>query len=286
VTSKGIWSAGLLALGAVAAFCIWQHAPSISASTASSAPIAPIADSTKAIVAAGSAGAKSVLPPAVTGPTSSETSRMPSGDSINAVPRIETPASKPPKLEPKVEAPKVEAPKVEAPKVEAPKIETPKLDSPIVVAPKVEPPSAIVPSMPTTKARSTFVKVKKKRVVVANRGAKGCEFKRDNAVVRSICFNFNSARLTTASKAKLNAIIPKLKQSNQFELNGFADSVGSKAYNSDLSERRSKAVLKYLVSKGVDANKVAVKSFGSDSAEKQRMGKSQLERRVDVRVVP
>jgi outer membrane protein OmpA-like peptidoglycan-associated protein len=84
----------------------------------------------------------------------------------------------------------------------------------------------------------------------------------------------------------LNAIIPTLRQGNQFELNGFADSVGSKAYNSDLSERRNKAVLKYLVSKGIDANKVAVKSFGSDSAEKQRMGKSQLERRVDVRVVP
>jgi outer membrane protein OmpA-like peptidoglycan-associated protein len=274
VTSKGIWSAGLLALGAVAAFCIWQHAPSITA------PTAPIADATKAIVA-GATTAKSVLPPAVTGPTSNATSRMPAGDSINVGPKLDTSAAKPAKVEPKVELPKPEAPKIQAPVIEAPKVEPPKVEQPVVELRK-----AIVPSMPTAKAQSTFVKAKKKRIVAANRGSRGCEFKRDSAVVRSICFNFNSARLNTASKAKLNAIIPTLKQGNQFELNGFADAIGSKAYNTDLSERRNKAVLKYLVSKGVDASKIAVKSFGSDSAEKQKSGKSQLERRVDVRVVP
>jgi outer membrane protein OmpA-like peptidoglycan-associated protein len=43
--------------------------------------------------------------------------------------------------------------------------------------------------------------------------------------------------------------------------------------------------LKYLQTKGVDANKVIVRSYGSDEAEKVSLGKNQRERRVDVRVL-
>jgi outer membrane protein OmpA-like peptidoglycan-associated protein len=262
VTSKGIWSAGIVALGALAAFCIWHHAPvGAPASQASStAAIATAATTSAATIT------KGVLPPAVTGPTADVTASMPSGKSIPVAPKLETPTIVT-KVEPKIQAPVVDAPKVEAPApiAEAPKVET----KPFVVAPK---PLAI--------------KVKKKRVMVAKRFSSGCEYKRDSAVVRSICFNFNSDRLSASSKAKLNAIIPTLKDGKQFELNGFADAVGKKTYNSNLSERRSKAVLKYLESKGIDATKVSVKSFGSEEAEKQKMGKNQRERRVDIRLSP
>jgi outer membrane protein OmpA-like peptidoglycan-associated protein len=270
VTSKGIWSAGIVALGALAAFCIWHHAPVGVPATQAIPKLSNAATTTVASTAAANA-VKGVLPPAVTGPTSDVTVNMPSGKSIPVVPKLQAPAIVE-KVEPKIEAAKVEPPKVEPPKIEPP--------TPVVDAPKVE----VKPSVVTPKPMA--MKVKKKRVMVAKRLNTGCEYKRDSNVVRSICFNFNSDRLSAASKAKLNAIIPTLKDGKQFELNGFADAVGKKTYNSNLSERRNKAVLKYLESKGIDAAKVSVKSFGSEEAEKQKMGKNQRERRVDIRVTP
>jgi outer membrane protein OmpA-like peptidoglycan-associated protein len=276
VTSKGIWSVGIAALGALAAFCIWQHAPT---STSTSQVPQIVSTTTPSVIAP-----KGVLPPVVTGPTADATIRMPSGEPATVTPKIEAPLTTPavpPKVAPQVlpdvvakPEPKVEVPKVEAPVAAIPN--SPKVDTtPLVIAPK-----------PAVAAKQILVKPKKKRAMLAKRSNAGCEYKRDSNVVRSICFNFNSDRLSASSKAKLNAILPTLKAGNQFELNGFADAVGNKTYNSNLSERRSKAVLKYLTSKGVDASKVSVKSFGSEEAEKQKPGKNQKERRVDVRVLP
>jgi outer membrane protein OmpA-like peptidoglycan-associated protein len=273
VTSTGIWRAGIVALSALAAFCIWHHAPTGAPTVA---PITQAQKSTSTIAPSVSVP-KAVLPPSVTGPTSDATIRMPSGESsptssrapaVIAAPKV-TP-SVVAKVEPKIEVPKVETPKVEAPKLEAPKLEA----TPIAIAPK-----------PAAQPKRGLTKAKKKRLLLAKRSKIGCEYKRDS-VVRSVCFNFNSSRLSASSKAKLNAIIPTLKDAKQFELNGFADSVGNKTYNSNLSERRSKAVLKYLASKGIDTSKVSVKSFGSEKADKQQLGKSQKERRVDVLVIP
>jgi outer membrane protein OmpA-like peptidoglycan-associated protein len=271
VTSKGIWSAGIVALGALAAFCIWHHAPVSAPAIQATTNL-----SSAATISAAANAVKGVLPPVVTGPSSDATANMPSGKSISIAPKLETPADVA-KVEPKVVVPAVEAPKIETPKVEPLKVEPP---APIAEAPKVE----IKPPVVTPKPIAA--KTKKKRVMVAKRLNSGCEYKRDSSVVRSICFNFNSDRLSAVSKAKLNAIIPTLKDGKQFELNGFADAVGKKTYNSNLSERRSKAVLKYLESKGIDAAKVSVKSFGSEEAEKQKIGKSQRERRVDIRLAP
>jgi outer membrane protein OmpA-like peptidoglycan-associated protein len=274
VTSKGIWSAGIVALSALAAFCIWHHAP-VSAPTTQALPNA--ASTTAASTTAATSTAettnvvKGALPPAVTGPTSGAIVNMPTAKSIPVAPKLEAPLAVA-KVEPKIEVPAVEIPKVEAPKIEPP--------APIAEAPKVEVKPAVVPPKPIA------VKAKKKRVMIAKRYGNGCDNKRDANVVRSICFNFNSDRLSAASKVKLNAVIPTLKDGKQFELNGFADAVGKKAYNSNLSERRNTAVLKYLESKGIDASKVSVKSFGSEEAEKQKMGKNQRERRVDIRLSP
>jgi outer membrane protein OmpA-like peptidoglycan-associated protein len=270
VTSSGIWRAGIVALSALAAFCVWHHAPTGAPTVA---PITQAQKNTSAIAPSASVP-KAVLPPSVTGPTSDATIRMPSGESSPTSSRAPAVIAAP-KVEPKIEAPKVEVPKVETPKVEAPKVEAPKVEAtPIAIAPK-----------PAAQPKRGLTKAKKKRLLLAKRSKIGCEYKRDS-LVRSVCFNFNSSRLSASSKAKLNAIIPTLKDAKQFELNGFADSVGNKTYNSNLSERRSKAVLKYLASKGIDTSKVSVKSFGSEKADKQQLGKSQKERRVDVLVIP
>jgi outer membrane protein OmpA-like peptidoglycan-associated protein len=280
VTSKGIWTAGLVALGALAAFCIWHHAPVTT-------PAVPASQNVSASTSTNTL--KGVLPPVVTGPTSDATANMPSGKAISVTPKTETPiVAPPPVVAPAVEAkvePKIETPVAVLPKVEPPKIEVP---APVADTPKADAKLTMVAPKPVAKLKPTAVKPKQSVYVIkyAKKSNYGCGYKRDNNVVKSVCFNFNSDRLSTASKAKLNAIIPTLKEGKQFELNGFADAVGNKAYNNDLSERRNKAVLKYLQSKGIDADKVSVKSFGSEEAEKQKKGKNQRERRVDIRVLP
>lgn len=67
---------------------------------------------------------------------------------------------------------------------------------------------------------------------------------------------------------------------------GHTDSVGSEAYNQKLSERRANAVKSYLVSKGVDGEKIVTEGKGelqpiADNATKEGRAKN---RRVEITV--
>jgi outer membrane protein OmpA-like peptidoglycan-associated protein len=282
VTTKGIWGFGATALAALAAFCIWQHGPTIAASEASVGSNTQTSAELK-MAQAETNSKNRALPPAVTGPSAENIATMPKGA---AVPSATPPSVSMPVAPAKVEAPKIEPPPKVAPPV-APTVQAPAPDAvakPEVAFPKVN----IAPVAPLAKASKpkSAARVQRASFSHAKLTNSGCEVKGSAAVLKSVCFGFNSARLSAASKAKLAALVPSLKASDkQYELSGFADAVGSKVYNADLSARRSQAVLKYLQTKGVDAGKVVVRSYGSDEAEKVRLGKNQRERRVDVRVL-
>lgn len=83
---------------------------------------------------------------------------------------------------------------------------------------------------------------------------------------RTFYFGFDSAKLTPEAITKLDkiaAIIKSAGNTHTAKITGFADRVGSSAYNQKLSERRAAAVQKYLVKQGV-ANTVitAVQGVG------------------------
>jgi OmpA-OmpF porin, OOP family len=68
---------------------------------------------------------------------------------------------------------------------------------------------------------------------------------------------------------------------------GHTDSIGSKAYNQKLSLRRANAVKAYLVSKGIEANRVYTEGKGetqpiADNKTKEGRAKN---RRVEIEVV-
>jgi outer membrane protein OmpA-like peptidoglycan-associated protein len=70
-------------------------------------------------------------------------------------------------------------------------------------------------------------------------------------------------------------------------LEGHTDSTNTAAYNLDLSARRAKAVLSYLVKQGLDAGRLSSKGFGLDkpiASNATAQGRS-LNRRVEVSVV-
>ena len=80
----------------------------------------------------------------------------------------------------------------------------------------------------------------------------------------AVFFSKGKADLTQADKARLNLFAEGIKgvESN-FTIDGYADkATGSAKTNQALSEKRAKAVMDYLVSQGVPANKLSINANG------------------------
>ncbi|MGP1676197.1 MAG: outer membrane protein OmpA [Giesbergeria sp.] len=102
-------------------------------------------------------------------------------------------------------------------------------------------------------------------------------------------FDFDKSALKPEGKARLDDLVGKLKAVNLEVVIaiGHTDSIGSKAYNQKLSERRANSVKAYLVSKGVEANRIHTegKSETQPVADnKTREGRAR-NRRVEIEVV-
>ena len=102
-------------------------------------------------------------------------------------------------------------------------------------------------------------------------------------------FDFDKSVLKPAGKAKLDDLIAKVKDINLEVIIavGHTDSVGSDAYNQKLSIRRSEAVKAYLVSKGIEKNRVYTEGKGEKQPvadNKTKDGRSK-NRRVEIEVV-
>jgi outer membrane protein OmpA-like peptidoglycan-associated protein len=109
-----------------------------------------------------------------------------------------------------------------------------------------------------------------------------CGAKPSQKVIQSICFATNSATLSNESKRKLSITAQQLKaQANQrLEIAGFTDGSGNNRSNVQLSEKRSQAVVNYLVAQGVDRALLTNKGYGEESAKR-----AQQHRRVDLKVL-
>jgi OOP family OmpA-OmpF porin len=72
-------------------------------------------------------------------------------------------------------------------------------------------------------------------------------------------FGFDKSKLTADGKAELDQAGAKIKGNPDIELvmvTGHTDRIGSDAYNQKLSERRANQVKDYLVSQGIEANRL------------------------------
>jgi len=115
-------------------------------------------------------------------------------------------------------------------------------------------------------------------------------------------FDFNKAVLRPEGKAKLDDVAVKAKgiKLEVILAVGHTDRIGKDAYNQKLSEKRAAAVKEYLVSKGIEANRVYTegkgekqpvtgdkcKGLGAESGKNKKLVDClQPDRRVDVEVI-
>lgn len=102
-------------------------------------------------------------------------------------------------------------------------------------------------------------------------------------------FDFNKSVLKPEGKAKLDDLVGKVKGINLEVIIavGHTDSVGSDAYNQKLSVARSEAVKAYLVSQGIEKNRVYTEGKGEKQpvADNKTAEGRAKNRRVEIEVV-
>ena len=102
-------------------------------------------------------------------------------------------------------------------------------------------------------------------------------------------FDFDKATLKPAGKAKLDDLVGKVKGINLEVIIavGHTDNVGSDVYNQKLAVKRAESVKAYLVSKGIEKNRIYTEGKGekqpvADNKTNEGRGKN---RRVEIEVV-
>jgi OOP family OmpA-OmpF porin len=135
-------------------------------------------------------------------------------------------------------------------------------------APPPPPPPAAAPAKPAAKPAPVAEKV---------------------TLAADVLFDFDKAVLKNEGKSKLDDLAAKVKAINLEVVIaiGHTDSVGSDAYNQKLSVRRAESVKSYLVSKGVEPNRIYTEGKGEKQpvASNKTADGRQKNRRVEIEVI-
>lgn len=105
----------------------------------------------------------------------------------------------------------------------------------------------------------------------------------------NITFETNSSDLNTNSYLELDKIIDLLNKNPNInvEISAHTDDVGSESYNLNLSEKRAKSVVNYLVDHDVNSNRLIAKGYGesqplvANNSEQNRA----KNRRVELKII-
>ena len=81
-----------------------------------------------------------------------------------------------------------------------------------------------------------------------------------------ILFEVDNSGLTALAKATLNSQADWLLLNSEYQvlIEGHADEQGTRDYNLALGARRAQMVKEYLISRGVDPNKISIVTYGKE----------------------
>jgi outer membrane protein OmpA-like peptidoglycan-associated protein len=84
-------------------------------------------------------------------------------------------------------------------------------------------------------------------------------------VLKNIQFEFNGYKLLESSKVELDRVVQILNENPtlKININGHTDNIGGNASNLLLSANRAKAVIDYIIEKGIERNRLQSKGFGA-----------------------
>ncbi len=148
--------------------------------------------------------------------------------------------------------------------------------------------AAVVPAVSDTVKR-TAVMVDTTKKVAAKAAEPTTTI--DGIKVRPIYYDFNKSDLRTASNTELDNLAAILAKHPEYNatIKANTDAIGNAAYNKALSQRRAKAAIAFLKTKGVKATRLKVETLGKAApvAKNALNGKDseegrQLNRRVDL----
>lgn len=144
----------------------------------------------------------------------------------------------------------------------------PPAPKPVVAPPPPPPPPAAKPKPAPAKPKPVAEKV---------------------TLAADVLFDFDKSALKPEGKNKLDDLAGKIRGVNLEVVIaiGHTDSIGSDAYNQKLSIRRAESVKAYLVSKGVEPNRIYTEGKGEKqpvASNKTREGR-QKNRRVEIEVI-
>lgn len=80
----------------------------------------------------------------------------------------------------------------------------------------------------------------------------------------TVYFDFDKHNIKTDAGITLDSVYNVLTQfpGATLQVSGYTDMLGSEEYNKILADKRAKACKQYLVSKGIDSNRISIESFG------------------------
>ena len=108
-------------------------------------------------------------------------------------------------------------------------------------------------------------------------------------VLRNLFFETDSWNILPKSETELNIISELLLNNKELiiEISGHTDNSGTEEYNLNLSEKRAKSVCEYLITKGIQENRLLYKGFGASKPiadNKTEAGKA-LNRRTEFKII-